>query len=144
MLAASHALIGAAIASLIPRPELAIPLNLSLHFAADLVPHWDLNTRKSCRDRKTVIALSLTDAGIGYWLGWQLFAGSVSWPYLVAMMLIAQLPDWIEAPYRLFNWQGPFVAMKRLQSRCHHKLGLPWGLVIQAAIVTAVIILAKL
>jgi hypothetical protein len=145
MLAASHALIGASVAKMIPNPYLAIPINLALHFACDLMPHWDWHTRETKRTKSKVIILSLSDALIGYLIGWWIFGAKVPFYYLLAMMFIAQLPDWIEAPYRIFDWNfPPFSSMKKLQSRLHHKLGLPWGLIWQAAVVGGFVVVANL
>ncbi len=145
MLAASHALIGASLAKIIPNPYLAIPLNLALHFVGDLFPHWDLHTRETKRSKTKVVVLSLTDASIGYLLGWLIFGRDVPFYYLVLMMFIAQLPDWIEAPYRIFGWNfPPFSTVKKLQSRLHHKLQLPWGLIWQIAAVAGFVFAANL
>lgn len=144
MLAASHALIGASIAKLVPNPYWGLPLNLILHFAADLTPHWDLHTRQANRSKAMIILWSLTDAGIGYLAGGWIFSGGVSWPYLGLMMLAAQLPDWLEAPYRIFDWHfPPFSSIKKLQSRLHRKLALPWGLIWQIIIVLGFVLIAN-
>ncbi len=45
MLAASHAVAGAIIASQISSPEIAYSVALLSHPLLDLFPHWDLNTR---------------------------------------------------------------------------------------------------
>lgn len=138
MLDASHALIGAAMAKLVPQPELGIPLAVITHFAADLVPHWDLRTRQIKRSKFRTIFLSLADAFTGYALGWWLFRRSVPLLYLAGMMFAAQLPDWLEAPWHIFDWRfPPFSWIKRLQSRLHRKQDLPWGLVWQAAVAGA-------
>lgn len=143
MLDASHALIGASIAKLIPNPYLGIPINLCLHFLADLFPHWDLRTRKAQRSHLKTIVVSLSDAFIGYLLGYLIFAPTVPIPYLLMMMFVSQLPDWLEAPYLIFDWNfPPFSSIKHLQSRLHHKLDLPWGLVSQILVVIAFIFLA--
>ncbi|MDP4031219.1 MAG: hypothetical protein Q8P47_02940 [Candidatus Beckwithbacteria bacterium] len=143
MLDASHAVIGASLAKLVPNPVLGLPLALGLHFVGDLVPHWDLRTRHVKRSKLTTIALSLTDAGIGYALGWWLFNQTVPWPYLALMMFISQLPDWIEAPYHIFDWKfPPFSSIKHLQSRLHRKLDLPWGLIWQGLIVLLFIVIS--
>ena len=138
MLAASHVLIGASLASLIPNPAAVLPLALGLHFLGDLLPPWDLRTRHVTRSKLKTITLSLTDAGIGYALGFLFFGSSIPIPYLIAMMFTAQLPDWLEAPYHIFDWNfPPFSSIKELQSRLHNKLDLPWGLVWQVLIVAA-------
>jgi hypothetical protein len=145
MLAASHALIGASIAKMIPNPYLAIPINLALHFAGDLFPHWDLHTRESKLGKLNIVAISLADAIVGYLIGILIFGQQVPFYYLMAMMFIAQLPDWIEAPYRIFDWNfPPFSSMKKLQSRLHYKLGLPWGLIWQVAVVGGFVVVANL
>lgn len=141
MLDASHALIGASLAKLVPNPAWGLPLNLLLHFAGDLVPHWDLRTRHVIRTKLQTIAISLGDAFAGYALGWWLFNDSVPLPYLALMMFTSQLPDWLEAPYHIFGWNfPPFSSIKKLQSRLHHKQDLPWGLVWQSLIVTAFVL----
>ena len=144
MLDASHALIGASIAKLVPNPYIGLPLNLILHFFFDITPHWDLRTRKTKRSKLNIIALSLTDAFIGFSIGYLLFNQTIPLPYLFASMFIAQFPDWLEAPYHIFEWNFfPFSSIKKLQSKLHNKLDLPWGLVIQILIVLFFIFLAK-
>ncbi len=143
MLDVSHALIGASIAKLIPNPYLGYPLSLLTHILADRTPHWDFNTRKVKRTKLTIIILSLSDAFIGFYLGFLLFKSSVNPVYLFSMMFVAQLPDWLEAPFHIFNWKFfPFSAIKRFQSTHHQKLDLPWGLVTQIAVVLLIILLA--
>lgn len=140
MLAASHALIGACMASIFPNPVGGVSAALASHFIADLIPHWDLRTRHVKRSKLKTILVSLTDAAIGFTLGWIFFHRQVSPPYLLTMMLISQLPDWLEAPYHIFDWNfPPFSSIKRLQSRLHFKLDLPLGLLGQIIIVAALI-----
>ncbi|AKM79146.1 MAG: hypothetical protein UX85_C0003G0057 [Candidatus Beckwithbacteria bacterium GW2011_GWB1_47_15] len=141
MLDASHALIGASLAKLIPNPYLGLPASLAVHFLADLTPHWDFRTRKVKRSKAKIIFLSLSDAAAGMSLGYIIFADQVPLAYLVLMMFTAQLPDWIEAPYHVFDANfPPFSWVKRLQSRLHNKLDLPWGLVWQVVIVAIIVI----
>jgi hypothetical protein len=145
MLDASHALIGASIAKLVPHPYLGLPLALASHFLADLIPHWDLRTRKVKRSKTKIILYSLTDASIGYFIAYLLFAPSVSLWYLAAIMFTAQLPDWLEAPYHVFDWRfPPFSTIKKLQSKLHRKLDLPWGLATQILILFLAIFLSRL
>lgn len=141
MLVTSHALIGAALAKLIPNPWLGYPLALLSHFAADLTPHWDFRTRKTNRSILNTIIISLADAFIGFLLGWLIFKSKINNFYLFSMMFMAQLPDWLEAPYLIFNWQfPPFSTIKKLQSRLHYKLDLPWGLIIQISLIILIIL----
>lgn len=145
MLAASHALIGASVAKLIPNPYLSLPLLIILHFLGDIFPHWDFRTRKATRSKFQTISLSLTDAGLGFLLGFWLFHNTVSLNYLLGCMFISQLPDWLESPLHVFDWNfPPFSSIKHLQSRCHSKLDLPWGLVWQILIVLIFVFISKL
>lgn len=136
MLDASHAIIGATIAKIVPNPYLGLPLSLISHFIGDLIPHWDLNTRHFKKTKMRIVITSLLDAGIGFIIGYTIFSSHVPAWYLLVMMWIAQLPDWIEAPYHVFDWNfPPFSSIKRLQSLVHNKLDLPWGLITQLVIV---------
>jgi hypothetical protein len=145
MLAASHALIGASLAQLIPNPYLGYPLAIGIHFLMDIFPHWDFRTRKTSRSKKMTVLISLTDAAIGFSLGWLIFNQQIDFIYLFSMMFISQLPDWLEAPYIIFDWHfPPFSTIKQIQGRLHYKLNLPWGLIWQILTVALIIFLAKL
>lgn len=143
MLAASHALAGAAIAAASPTPTVGFIIALLSHPLLDFIPHWDLHTRYTRRSRFNLIALSLTDAALGILPGIWLFGHLVPWPQLLLTMLLAQVPDWLEAPYHLFDWRfPPFSTIKHLQHLWHHKLRLPWGLIIQIVFLGSLYVLA--
>lgn len=135
MLDASHAIIGASLSKLIPNPYIGFPVSLASHFLADLCPHWDFMTRKTKRSKLTIIVISLTDAFIGFTLGYLIFKSTVPLWYLFSMMLTAQLPDWLEAPYHVFNFNfPPFSSIKKLQSKLHSKMDFPMGLITQVVV----------
>lgn len=142
MLAATHAITGAIIASNIQSPLTAGLLALATHPLLDLVPHWDLNTRWVKRSKFRVFASSLIDAFVGFGIGILLFSKFVSPPLLLFVMLMAQLPDWLEAPYHFGFKFPPFTSIKKLQSLLHNKAPLPWGLLPQLAILFFAIYLA--
>jgi len=143
MLHASHALIAASVAKLIPDPIIGLPLSIVLHFLGDLFPHWDFRTRKTKRSKLNIIFISLSDAFIGYTLGFLIFRSFVPLPYLFAIMIIGQLPDWLEAPYHIFDFNfPPFSSVKKLQSKLHNKQNLPWGLINQIIVVLVFILIA--
>jgi len=143
MLASSHALIGASLAQLIPNPVLGYPLAFGFHFLADLIPHWDFRTRQAQRPKLNTVFICLADAAIGFWLGWLIFKVTVPLTYLFPMMFVSQLPDWLEGPYHIFDWDfPPFSSIKKLQSKLHQKLDLPWGLIWQILIVALIVIYA--
>ena len=142
MLAASHALAGAAIAAVSPTPITGFIIALLSHPLLDFFPHWDFNTRYHHRTKLQIILISLTDAGIGLGLGWLLFSPPVPAVVLLITMLLAQGPDWLEAPYHILNYNfPPFSTIKRLQSRWHTKLGLPWGLILQVVFIVVILLL---
>lgn len=143
MLASSHAILGASLAKLVPNPIIGYPLALGCHFLADLIPHWDFRTRYASRSKLNTLFVSLTDAALGFWLGWLIFKSTAPLNYMLAMMFISQLPDWLEAPYHIFTWNfPPFSSIKKLQSKLHHKLDFPWGLIWQILIVGFFVIYA--
>jgi len=144
MLEASHAIIGASLAKLIPNPYIGLPLSLFSHFLGDLFPHWDFNTRKKWGkvSKLKLITISLTDAGFGFFIGYMLFFSHVPLWYLFSMMFTAQLPDWLESPYFVFNWKfPPFSLIKKLQSQLHWKLDYPLGLITQIIAVLLILFL---
>jgi len=132
MLALSHALTGALIASK-TTPVVGYSLAIISHPLLDLFPHWDFNTR--CNDDRSVIktiALSLADASIGFGLGILLYNSQVPLDQLLTTMFLAQLPDWLEAPYHVFKWKfPPFTWVKKFQHMMHWKLQAPWGILTQ-------------
>jgi len=144
MLALSHAVTGAAIASqTTANPLLGYTLAVLSHPLLDLFPHWDFNTRHNGdRSVTKIIALSLTDASIGFLLGFLFFGSSVDPKILLTTMFLAQLPDWLEAPYHVFNWHfPPFTWIKKLQHLLHLKLAAPWGIFTQIAFISFLIAL---
>lgn len=135
MLALSHALTGAVIASKTTNPALGYALAVISHPLLDLIPHWDFNTRcNGHRKVTTTLLLSLTDAVLGFTLGFFLFKSQVDPQVLFTTMFLSQLPDWLESPYHLLNWKfPPFIWVKRFQHFCHWKLAFPWGFITQLA-----------
>lgn len=142
MLATSHFLIAGVILKMIPDPRISLPLILASHPLLDLIPHWDVKTgqnhdsgtlaKEKKRFRLAIMAAGDVLLGIG--LTFWLFKGLDPVLLLIALP-ISQLPDWIEMPY-LFGGLNfpPSIWVKKLQSRLHSRLFLPWGLVTQLVI----------
>lgn len=144
MLAASHAVAGAIIASQVSDPVIAYSAALISHPLLDLFPHWDLSTRNGVKKSKFyIIWTSLLDAGVGFTIGILLFSGSVDTLTLLICMFLAQLPDWLEAPLHVFEWNfPPFSTIKKLQHLWHTKLAWPWGFIPQIGLVVLAIFVA--
>ncbi|OGY18299.1 MAG: hypothetical protein A2900_04590 [Candidatus Chisholmbacteria bacterium RIFCSPLOWO2_01_FULL_50_28] len=144
MLAATHAIAGAAIANLAPSPAIGVVAALLSHPLLDCVPHWDLRTRHKNRGRNRVILYSLLDAVIGFTVGFLLIPRTVSPLLLFLTMFSAQLPDWIEAPYVIFRWRfPPFSWVKTIQHILHQKLPFPDGLLVQVILVFFLLLITK-
>jgi hypothetical protein len=144
MLATTHSITGAVIAKLSPSPSLGYAAALLSHPILDFIPHWDLMTRHAKRTKDRIIIFSLVDALAGLTLGFLLFKEVVPSFQLFFTIAAAQLPDWLEAPYHVFNWKfPPFSWVKEFQHRVHHKLPYPDGLFTQLIVIFALLLLAK-
>lgn len=136
MTATAHALIGASLAVKITNPYLGIPLAIASHFAADLIPHWDAGTNHKKKSRNRLLAEATLDVLLGFALVFLLFGNMVDPLYLWAMVIAAQLPDWVEAPSFMLGWHvPPFSWMDWLGHKLQTRMQLPWGLVTQVVIV---------
>lgn len=143
MTATSHALIGASIATLVQNPLISIPLAITSHFIADLIPHWDAGTN---RRKKTIVRLRIEatiDVLLGFALSFIIFGLFVNPIYLFVLIIAAQLPDWLEAPSSKFGINiPPFSWMEWLGHKLQNRMQLPWGLVTQIVVVLLIVLLA--
>jgi len=145
MLNIAHGVIGASIAAACPNPKIGLALALISHPLADSVPHWDFNIRHNSFSKSQLFLVALTDAFQGWLLGWLIFSQQVNNPtYLFSAIILAQLPDWLEGPYHVFNWKfPPFSWVKKFQSFFHNKLDLPWGFFSQFAVALLLALVVK-
>jgi hypothetical protein len=136
MTATAHALIGASLAVKLTNPAFGIPAAIISHFIADLVPHWDAGTNHK---NKSLTRLKIEAAGdvlLGFALVFLIFRNLVDPTYLFAMVIAAQLPDWLEAPSWMFGFKvPPFSWLDWLGHNLQSRMQLPWGLVTQVIIV---------
>lgn len=148
MTATGHAIIGTVIAAKIGNPALAIPIAFASHFVADSLPHWDTSYHRRQKSKIKFFIQTVLDFGIGLiasYLLIQLFFPTTNLFYAFFMIIVAQLPDWITAPYLFFDWNfPPFNWTYKFGKIFDTHLGMPWGVINQVAIVTAVIILGRL
>jgi len=149
MLETPHVAVGAAIASKIPNPFIAIPLSFISHFVLDKVPHWNphiffetkkygMPTQKSI----TIIAVDTTVALVtGSVIAWQAMPNTGHAVTILVASLAAVLPDLVEAPYfflkirnkTLKNWLD---FHKSLQT----DTTLLWGLLTQFLLIAGAIL----
>lgn len=148
MTATGHAIIGTVIAAKIGNPALAIPIALGSHFVADAFPHWDTGYHREHKSKEKFLIQSAIDVLISFVLSYtliQLFFPQTNLAYAFLIIIVAQLPDWLTAPYLFFNLNFfPFSTVYKLQKSCDHRLGMPWGVINQVVILVAIVILGKL
>ncbi|MBI3559203.1 hypothetical protein HY085_02300 [Candidatus Gottesmanbacteria bacterium] len=150
MTASGHAVVGAAIATLIPNPVVSLPVALVSHFVCDKIPHWDVMTDKN-KTKTQILFQSALDVLLGFALVGLIFIYflQVSNPAIILLgAFTAQLPDWLELPYFVFGKHYPvFYQNYRIQSWIHDvwfdaRLQAPWGIVTQIIVVAIFIWLA--
>ena len=148
MTATSHAIIGTVIAAKIGNPALAIPIALASHVAADMIPHWDTAVNGNGRGKspKRVFYDTIIDVILGFALSFILIVfifPQTNLYYAFLIIIVAQLPDWLMAPYyffkiKFFKWAYDFG------KETNSDLDKPWGVVTQAVVVIALIVLGKI
>lgn len=146
MTATSHALIGTIIASQFPNPYLAIPLALLSHVAADMVPHWDTAFKGQEKDKKRIFIETLGDITLGLTLSYSIIVflfPETNLFYAFTLIIFAQLPDWLFAPYyffkiKAFKWAYDFGKIT------NRDLDKPWGVITQIVVVVGIIALARI
>lgn len=146
MTATAHAVIGTVIAAKIGNPQLAIPLALLSHLAADMVPHWDTAFDSATKDRKRILVETVGDVLLGLSLSYSVIIflfPQTNLAYAFMMIIVAQLPDWMFAPYYFFGWKN-FKWAYDLGKNTNINLDKPWGILTQIFSVSVLILLAKI
>jgi hypothetical protein len=156
MILSTHAIVGGAIASLVPdHPLLALIAAFASHFAIDAIPHWDYPLpsiavgrgadNRGLRLNQAMladVALIGADAGAGLILALWLFATPAS-AWVVALGAIAaMLPDPLQFAHSLFP-KEPLNTLQRFHLCIHSKRKLAWklGVSSQLAFAAAVSVL---
>ena len=146
MTATAHALVGAVIAAKVGNPALAIPIALASHVVMDAIPHWDTGTHSKEKNKNKVLIDSAIDATVGFALSFLLIYflfPQTSYLYAFFIIIVAQLFDWLMAPYYFFGAKA-FKTFYKFQKLYDHKLDKPWGIITQVVFVTTTILLAKI
>ncbi len=157
MILSTHAIVGGAIASVIPsHPVLAVAAGFASHFAIDAIPHWDYPLRsiavgKGADNRRlrlsravlTDLAIIALDACAGLALALWLFATPASVWVVALGAIAAMLPDPLQFAHSLFQ-REPLNSLQRFHIWIHSKRKLAWrlGVSSQIAFATAVSALA--
>jgi hypothetical protein len=147
MTATGHALVGTVIAAKVGNPALAIPIAIASHFLCDALPHWDTGYAREKESKKRFVTATTIDVVLGFVLSYLviiLFFPATSLLYAFAIIITAQLPDWLTAPYLFLDWDfPPFNWFYQCQKKFDSSIGLPWGMVNQVVVVIALILLVK-
>jgi hypothetical protein len=157
MILSTHAIVGGAIASLLPsHPFLVVAAGFASHFAIDAIPHWDYPLRsisvgKGADNRRLKIDAALVrdlvfigaDAFAGLAVALFIFATATT-AWVIALGAIAgMLPDPLQFAHSICP-REPLKSLQRFHRWIHSKRRLAWriGVSSQAAFVAAVSILA--
>jgi hypothetical protein len=146
----THAIVGGAIASLIPsHPLLAVVAGFASHFAIDAIPHWDYPLRsiavgKGADNRRlrlsravlTDLAIIALDACAGLALALWLFATPASVWVIALGAIAAMLPDPLQFAHSLFP-REPLNSLQRFHIWIHTKRKLAWRLGVSSQIAFA-------
>ncbi len=116
MLETPHVAVGAAIATKVVHPALAIPLAFGSHLLLEKVPHWNphLNTevKKYGKVTKNSTLIVAIDATLALLLGGFIAFKAPSINHsitILAACLASVLPDLIEAPYFFLGFKTKFI-----------------------------------
>ncbi len=147
MIATTHALVGAMIASRLQDPILAPIAGFASHFILDSIPHWDFGTSWQTRSKTTTGIIAIADTLIGIIAAYVLFAPLAPLHILLATIAASELPDWLEAPWYMFFANTDADASKKndswikktayflhhFQNGFHTKAPFPLGVLTQIA-----------
>jgi hypothetical protein len=153
MILSTHAVVGAALANLMPsHPVAAFAAGFASHFVIDSIPHWDYPLKSmsiglSARNDGRLTAARMRDLAV---IGFDAFAGLIlaiglfgTRANLVAVLAGAiggMLPDPLQFVYTLYP-REPLATLQRFHKWMHsmRKLDWPLGVSSQVAFAFAVI-----
>lgn len=151
MILSTHAIVGGAVASLLPsHPALVAALSFASHFAIDAIPHWDYPLRalsvkegakKPISKKELVLDLALVgfDGCAGLAIALWLFASADIIEVIALGACAGMLPDPLQIAYRLYP-REPLRSLQRFHHWMHTRQRLAWrlGVSSQALITVAV------
>jgi hypothetical protein len=152
MLETPHVAVGAAIATKIPNPLIAIPLAFASHFVLEMVPHWNphINTELKkfghvTKKSTTIIIIDSTLALIfGSFIAYQALPNTGHAITILAASLASILPDLIEAPHFFLGMDSKFIPKWiAFQKIIQSDTTLFWGLLTQLSVIAAALLWLK-
>lgn len=164
MVLTTHAITGAAIASIIPtHPVLGFVLGFGSHFVLDSIPHWDYKLLSSSKDEKNPMNNDMIinknfvydlfkigfDVSLGFILAYLFFGVSMSNDFLVALSAGAVggvLPDALQFVYFKFR-REPIYTLQKFHVWIHSSISLNkkplLGISTQALLIILVVLIQK-
>src|SRR3990170_7115636 len=117
MLETPHVIVGAAIATKVANPALAIPLAFTSHFLLEKIPHWNphlfTETKKFGKPTKASTVIVAIDAVLalasGFYIAQRVIPDYKHAFTILLACLAAILPDLIEAPYFFLNLKAEVI-----------------------------------
>lgn len=146
MLETPHVIVGAAIATKVVNPALAIPLAFGSHFVLEKVPHWNphIFTEKEKFGKVSVQSTKIIVLDLAISFASALFFASRAYPNwghvatILVASFVAALPDIIEGPYYFLNSKNRFIEKwVAFQKSLQEDVNLLPGLATQALTVIA-------
>jgi len=112
-----HVIVGAAIATKVVHPALAIPLAFGSHFLLEKIPHWNphLNTEtekygKPTRRSTQIVILDTTLAlAAGFFIASRVLPDTAHAVTILVACFVASLPDIVEGPYFFLNMRHELI-----------------------------------
>ena len=164
MTLATHAVVGAALASAVPdHPGIAFALGFASHFVMDAIPHWHYPLATLEHDRENPLnndmhinrqfpfdlAKIFADAVLGIALSFFFFhpsSGAAQFT-LLAGAVGAMLPDPLQFVYWKFRHE-PMYSLQRFHMWMHARKdfddNMPLGVTLQALLILAAVVLADI
>lgn len=146
MIELPHAVVGAAIATKVANPALALPLALASHFVLDLLPHWNPHLNRemkshgkiTSRTTAIIIADVILSLVAGFYIASQALPDTGRFITIVAGAFMAALPDIIEGPYFFFGWKNQWIQrLIKFQSSMQFNTSFIPGVLTQVAVLAA-------
>lgn len=148
MLETPHVAVGAAIASKIPNPFIAIPLAFTSHFVMDKVPHWNPHIitetkqfgRPTNKSTTIIVADCLLALGLGSAIAWNALPDRGHAITIMMASLASILPDLVEFPYFYFGKKDKFYTKwSSFQKSIQVDTTPFWGLLTQVVTIGAAV-----
>jgi hypothetical protein len=135
---------GLAIGATVANPFIGVPAAILMHFAGDLVPHWDFYSNTSNEERRVgwrpLAVMADLILGVALGLTCTLFALWVKNDPSLAMNIFlcgigSVIPDALEGPHIYLHKEPKILKLiSSTQSKLQFQAPLPWGIISQLLI----------